>query len=95
MWSMIYSEVKEQLDTIDTQIKKRKSTLIKTILMETDYKIRRNDINDLTNCDDYLTELEAKKIILEKKARKLFYTLEALKMKNDNMRSLFGLKKRE
>ena len=95
MWSMVSSELKEQLDTLETQIKKRRSALIKLILDETGGKIRKSDIDSMIDCDERLTELEAQKIMMEKSTRKLYYTLEALKMKNDNMRSLFGFKKRE
>jgi len=57
--------------------------------------MRRGDVEDLIDCDDDLMNLEAQKVVIEKKARKLYHTLEALKMKNDNMRSLFGFKKQE
>ena len=95
MWAMVYSEVKEQQDTVDTQIKKRKFAVTKLILDEMGGKIRKSDIDSMIDCDDVLTKLEAKKIMLEKKTRKLYYTLEALRMKNDNMRSLSGFKKHE
>lgn len=96
LWSMIYSELKEQLAAMESKIKKRRATIVKTIIDSGDgYKMRKSDIDHLVDCDDDLLVLEAKKIVLDKKARKLYYTLEALKMKGDNMRSLSGFKKLE
>lgn len=96
LWSMIYSEVKEQIDALETSIRKRRSSIIKTIIESGDgNKMRKSDIDSLVDCDDELLTMEAKKIILEKKSRKLYFTLEALRMKNDNMRSLSGFKKFE
>ena len=67
LWSMVYSEVKEQLDQIETQIKKRRSALTK-IVLDANNKMRKTDINDIVECDNPLLVLEAQKIILEKKS---------------------------
>jgi len=95
LWSMLYSEVKEQFSVIEKKIKKRKGILYDEISKQGGGKMRRADISDLTETDKVLNELELKKIIIEKQSQKLWFTLEALKMKNDNLRSLAGFRKQE
>lgn len=95
LWSMIYSEIKEQQDSLETQIKKRRAHLTKFVLDNSKSQMRKSDIDCIVDCDDELLKLDAQSIMLEKKSRKLFFTLEALRMKNDNMRSLAGFKRQE
>lgn len=96
VWAMLYAEVKEQKETIDKKIRKRKGILYKAILEESGGKnMRRGDITDLMEIDDVLEKLEAANIIVNKQCQKLWFILESLKMKNDNIRSLSGFKKQE
>jgi len=96
MWAMLYSEIKEQREVLDKKIRKRKGIIYKGI-QEVDggKNLRRSDISDLMETDDVLENLEAQMIITEKQCQKLWFTLESLRMKNDNMRSLSGFKKQE
>lgn len=95
LWSMLYSEVKQQLAVIEKKIKKRKGFIYDEIYKQGGGKMRRSDIADLTETDDVLNKLELDKILIEKQSQKLWFTLEALKMKNDNLRSLSGFRKQE
>jgi len=95
LWSMLYSEVKEQLSVIEKKIKKRKGIVYDEIHKQGGGKMRRSDISDLLETDDVFEKLELRKIILEKQSQKLWFTLEALRMKNDNLRSLSGFRKQE
>jgi len=95
LWSMLYSEIKEQLAVVDKKIKKRKGIVYGDILKQGGKSLRRADIADLVEIDTMFNELEASKIILDKQSQKLWFTLEALRMKNDNLRSLSGFKKQE
>jgi len=95
LWSMLYSEIKEQLSVIEKKIKKRKGIIYDEIYKQGGGKMRRSDITDLMETDSTLNELEIKKIILDKQSQKLWFTLEALRMKNDNLRSLSGFRKQE
>ena len=95
LWSMLYAEVREQKDTIEKKIRKRKGVLYKTICSEGGKNLRRGDIDDIMEIDDVLEILEAASIIVNKQCQKVWYILDALKMKNDNMRSLSGFKKQE
>jgi len=95
LWSMLYSEIKEQLAVVDKKIKKRKGIVFGEICKQGGKSLRRSDITDIMETDDMLSKLEASKILLEKQSQKLWFTLEALKMKNDNLRSLAGFRKQE
>jgi hypothetical protein len=96
MWAMIYSEVREQVNILEKKIRRRRGTLTVEILGDQNNKgLRRGDIADIIECDDDLMKIEAEHIRLQKVAGKLYHTLEALKMKNDNIRSLSGFKKQE
>lgn len=95
LWSMLYSEVKEQLAVVEKKIKKRKGIVYEEIHNQGGKSLRRADISDLMETDELLSKLEASKIILDKQSQKLWFTLEALKMKNDNLRSLSGFRKQE
>jgi hypothetical protein len=95
LWAMLYSEVKEQQEVIEKKIRKRKGILYKTILDEGGWNLRRSEIDDLMSDDEVLMELELQAILIGKQRQKLWYILESLRMKNDNMRSLAGFRKQE
>jgi hypothetical protein len=91
---MIYSEVKEKANVFEKKIRRRRGILTQEILLE-NKSLRRGDIADIIECDNDLLEIEGQYIHLQKLVGKLYHTLEALKMKNDNIRSLSGFKKQE
>lgn len=95
LWAMIYSEAKEYVNMLDKKIRRRKGKLTGEILANEGKGLRRGDIADMIECDDDLLKVEAEHIRAQKITGKLYFTLESLKMKNDNMRSLFGMKKQE
>lgn len=95
LWAMLYSEVKEQVNISEKRIRRRRGHLTNEILSNDGKSLRRGDIADILECDDVLMKEEAEHIRLQKIAGKLYFTLEALKMKNDNLRSLSGFKKNE
>lgn len=95
LWSMLYSEIKEQLAVVEKKIKKRKGIVFDQICKQGGKGLRRSDISDIMETDEMLNKLEVSKILLEKQSQKLWFTLEALKMKNDNLRSLSGFRKQE
>lgn len=95
MWAMVYSEAKEQKEVISKKIEKRKGILYEAIQKEGYKNLRRSDIDDLMAGDKMLEELNVKLIMKNKQCQKLWYVLESLKMKNENMRSLAGFKRQE
>lgn len=95
LWAMLYSEVKEQKGVIDKKVRIRKSKIYEEIVKNDGKNLRRSDITDIMESDKVLEELEAKMIIIDKQCQKLWFILESLRMKNDNMRSLSGFKKQE
>lgn len=95
LWGMIHSEVKEQVNILDKKMRRRKGKLVGDILATEGKGLRRNDIEDMVECDDELLKMEAEYIKMQKINGKLYYTMESLRMKNDNMRSLLSWKKQE
>jgi hypothetical protein len=95
MWAMLYSEVREQKEVIEKKIKKRRGVLYKEIAEQGGKDLRRSDMVDIMETDELLENLEIKNILISKQSQKLWYILESIKMKNDNMRSLSGFKKQE
>lgn len=95
LWAMLYTEVREQKETTDKKIRKRKGILYQAIQETGGKNLRRSDIADIMENDEVLEKLEAASIIINKQCQKLWFILESLKMKNDNMRSLSGFKKQE
>jgi len=94
-WSQLYSEVKEQVNIADKQIRRRRGILTTEIIADMGKSLSRGTLADLVECDDKLVVLEAKHIRLQKLAGKLYFTMEAMKLKSDHMRSLCGFKKLE
>jgi hypothetical protein len=94
-WSQLYSEAKEQTNIVEKQIRRRRGILTSEIIRDMGKSLSRGTLTDLVEIDDKLLELEAEHIRLQKIAGKLYFTLEAIKMKSDHMRSLCGFKKLE
>jgi hypothetical protein len=96
LWAMLYSEVREQKEVVEKKVRKRKGILYDEIRKQLgDERLRRSDIDDIMEVDEMLETLEAQQIILEKQCQKLWFVLESLRMKNDNIRSLSGFRKQE
>ena len=95
MWAMIYNEIKEQKDIIDKKIRKRRGILYREISEQGGKNLRRSDISDIMEIDEILENLEIQHILISKQSQKVYYILESIKMKNDNMRSLAGFKRQE
>jgi len=94
-WSQLYSEAKEQCNIAEKRIRRRRGILTQEIISSGGKSLSRGTLTDIVECDDPLLELEAEHIRLQKLAGKLYFTLEALKMKSEHMRSLCGFKKLE
>ena len=97
-WAAIYCEVKHRVSVTEKAIRCRRARVVDDIIkktIENNYKVTDKQLQALVDNDEKLVELEAKYLIDSKNASKLYYVVEAMKMKADNMRSLSGFAKLE
>lgn len=92
-WAAIYSELKMQISKLERMVKARRGKLIdQTVKNAAESQVRITDkqVQALIEADQELNNLEAQLIILNKHAGKMYFMVEAIKMKSDNLRSLAG-----
>jgi len=92
-WAAIYSELKMQIAKIERQIKARRGKLIDKIVKDaTEANVRLTDKQTMAcvEADKDLNKLEAKLMIMNKHCGKMYFMVEAIRMKSDNLRSLAG-----
>ncbi len=92
-WGAIYSELKMQVAKVERQIKARRGKLVdKAIKSAAQASVRLTDkqVQAIVEADQDLNRLEAKLIISNKHCGKMYFMVEAIRMKSDNLRSLAG-----
>jgi len=97
-WASIYSELKMQCTKIERQIKTRRGRLVEEIINDaTQNGVRLTDkqVGLIIEADEVLNGLETKHMILQKHTGKMWFMVEAIRMKADNLRSLSGFAKME
>ena len=97
-WAAIYSEIKMQVNKIERMIKHRRAFLISQAVKEASQaqvKITVKQSEAVAEADEEIDKLESKLLLLEKNCGKLYYMIEAIRMKHDTLRSLAGFAKQE
>jgi len=97
-WGAILSEVKCQVAMFDRRADSRKGFLvdsIQQIAKKDNLKMTDKQMVLLIEKDEDLIRLEEAVVKLEAQERKLYYMVEAVKMKADMLRSLAGFKRQE
>ena len=97
-WAAIYCEIKHQAAVDDKAIRCRRAKVMDDVIrqsIEKGYKLTDKQLQALVDGDQKLIEMEAKYLVSSKNAAKLYYVVEAMKMKADNLRSLSGFAKLE
>ena len=92
-WAAMYSELKMQVAFLERKIKNRRGKLTKTILDDAaaaQVRFTDKQIQAVIEADDVLNKLELILLRRNKHAGKMYFMVEALKMKSDNIRSLAG-----
>lgn len=92
-WAAIYSELKMQVGKIERQIKSKRGKLVDTAIKDAaQAQVRLTDkqVQSIIEADDELNKLEAKLLLMNKHAGKMYFMVEAIRMKSDNIRSLAG-----
>lgn len=97
-WAAIYSEVKAQCLMLERMIKARRGALIDEALrgaQQAGVKLTDKALQAVIEADEELNMLENRNIIANKHAGKMYFMIEAIRMKNDSLRSLSGFRRLE
>lgn len=92
-WAALYSEMKLQVGILERKIKSKRGILIDKLVKDAanaDIRITDKQVQSIIEKDKDLNEMEAKLLIAQKHCGKLYFMIEALKMKSDSLRSLAG-----
>lgn len=97
-WASIYSELRMQVAKVERQVKARRGKLVDKVLKEaSDNGVRITDkqVQAIIESDEVLNQLEVKLMVMQKHTGKMYFMIEAIKMKSDNLRSLAGFARME
>jgi phage gp37-like protein len=97
-WAAIYSEMKSQCLALERAIKARRGKLIDEAIrgaQQAGVKLTDKALTAIVEADEELNLLENRSIIANKHAGKLYFMIEAIRMKSDNLRSLSGFRRLE
>lgn len=97
-FSTVYSEVRLQANLLEKAVKIKKAKLVKKVLNEAEnnkIRLTQDQLKTIIEADEDLNTTEMKHAKKQMQVGKLYYFLEALKMKSELMRSLAGFKKQE
>lgn len=97
-WAAIYSELKMNVAKLERQIKARRGELTDRAIkaaMDASIKLTDKQIQAMIESDNGLNVLEAKLMLAQKHAGKMYFMVEAIRMKSDNIRSLAGFARNE
>ena len=97
-WAAIYSELKMRVAKLERSIKVKRGQLISTAVKEaSEANLRLTDkqVQAIIEADDELNKLESILLLAEKHAGKMWFMVDAIKMKSENLRSLSGFAKTE
>lgn len=97
-WAAIHSELKMQVAKLQRRLKARRGKVAYDLIKEAiarDIKLTQKQVDTAVEADSKLNELEAQLMIMEKHCGKMYYMVEAIRMKAENLRSLSGFAKIE
>lgn len=97
-WSCIYSELKYVVITTERRIRARRGVLYDEATTQArihSVKLTETQIKVIADADETLNSLEAELAMFQKHTGKLYFMVEALKMKSELVRSLAGFKRQD
>lgn len=97
-FASVYSEARQQVTLYERAIKTRRGRITKEILerqKEEKTRLTSDQITRILDADEGIENLEIKLAQRQMQVGKLYHFLEALKLKNENLRSLAGFKRLE
>jgi len=97
-WGAIYSELKLQVSLLERHIRSVRGKIAERIVKEAmaaGMRVTDKQVQAIVDADDTVRKLETQYAILQKHTGKAYFMVEALRMKNDNLRSLAGFVRQE
>lgn len=97
-WGAMYSELKAQCAVLERKIKARRGYLADHLIKESyshQVKLTDKQLTSTMEGDDELNKMELLMTRLQKQTGKVYFIVEAIKIKSDNLRSLAGFAKIE
>lgn len=95
-WGAILSELKMQASILERKIKSRRGKLTKELVEEANsagVRVTDKQVSAMIEADDSLNELEAKYLLIQKHVGKMYFMVDAIRMKSESIRSLSGFAK--
>ena len=92
-WAAMYSELKMSTGVLERRIKARRGKIVDRILKDAataQVRLTDKQVQAVVEADEKLNILELRLLILNKHAGKMYFMVEALRIKSDNLRSLAG-----
>lgn len=96
--SVLYSECKSTVSLLERAIKARRGKIVDEVLERSKHenvKLAEKIVLAIAEKDDLLNKLEVRLIKAQRDAGKMWYFVQALQMKSENLRSLAGFKRQE
>ena len=92
-WAALYSELKAGVSTLERRVKARRGVAANHLLEEAfkvGSKVTDKQMAVAIDADEELNRLEGLLANMQKHAGKMYFMIEAIRMKSDNLRSLAG-----
>lgn len=96
--SSLLSEQKFACAKIERSIARRRAKIIEnanTTAQSSGLKLHKYVLDDLVEADDEILELQGRLMLAQRSLGKLYGFVDAMRIKNDNLRTLAGFKKEE
>lgn len=97
-WAAIYSELKMQTIILDRKIKARRGKLVDSAVkgaFKASTRLTDKQVAAIVEADKELGRMEAESALINKHCGKMYFMVEAIRMKSDNLRSLAGFARAE
>ena len=95
-WGAILSELKMQAAALERKIKARRGKLTKSLVEEANsagVRVTDKQVTAMIEADDLLNRLEVKHLLMQKHVGKMYFMVDAIRMKSESIRSLSGFAK--
>lgn len=95
-WGAILSELKMQAAILERKIKARRGKLTKELVDEANragVRVTDKQVTAMIEADEKLNILETKYLLMQKHVGKMYFMVDAIRMKSESIRSLSGFAK--
>lgn len=94
----VLSEQKHICNVLELKIARRRAVVsedARTVARKADMKIAKYVLDEIADGDNELLKLQTELLVSQRTLGKLYYFVDSIRMKTDNLRSLAGFKRQE